>query len=258
MHTDWESTIGGARLDLMVDELRRLVAADRGTRRAEASRTSHPRRGDEARERAGRVEARTRDLVARSATAPVAVADVIPAVMMPQWHRGHPHRRSMRPVALYDEVADPRGGGRAGRRRVRLMWVGRGLWCDMGFYRCFEDSTAPSSSGRCTWRSPRTAMSATATTRCARSPPVFVATSRADLRASLVELRGISRRRGAPGGRRRAPRRRRDTRGGVHPRAFEGAGIPVLEIAANNVDQRAWDDAAIKTQVSQFIESRLL
>ncbi len=27
MHTDWESTIGGARLDLMVDELRGVVAA---------------------------------------------------------------------------------------------------------------------------------------------------------------------------------------------------------------------------------------
>ena len=38
-------------------------------------------------------------------------------------------------------------------------------------------------------------------------------------------------------------------------RALEEAGIPVCEIGAHNVDQRAWDDDAIKAQVSEFIET---
>jgi benzoyl-CoA reductase/2-hydroxyglutaryl-CoA dehydratase subunit BcrC/BadD/HgdB len=41
-------------------------------------------------------------------------------------------------------------------------------------------------------------------------------------------------------------------------RALEEAGIPVCEIAAHNVDRRAWDDEAIKAQVSRFVETRIL
>ena len=39
---------------------------------------------------------------------------------------------------------------------------------------------------------------------------------------------------------------------------FENAGIPLLTIYADVVDAREWDDEKIKSQVSNFIEARLL
>jgi hypothetical protein len=39
--------------------------------------------------------------------------------------------------------------------------------------------------------------------------------------------------------------------------ALENAGIPVLPIYADNVDPRDWDDAKMKSLVSEFIERRL-
>jgi len=39
---------------------------------------------------------------------------------------------------------------------------------------------------------------------------------------------------------------------------FENAGIPLLTIYADVVDAREWDDEKVKSQVSNFIEERLL
>jgi hypothetical protein len=59
---------------------------------------------------------RTRDLIARTSPAPVSVADAIPAVMLPQWHRGTQYAVAAR-TALHDEVAARarRGGARRAR-----------------------------------------------------------------------------------------------------------------------------------------------
>jgi benzoyl-CoA reductase/2-hydroxyglutaryl-CoA dehydratase subunit BcrC/BadD/HgdB len=40
--------------------------------------------------------------------------------------------------------------------------------------------------------------------------------------------------------------------------AFEAAGIPLLTVYADVVDAREWDDEKVKSQVSTFIEERLL
>jgi hypothetical protein len=40
-------------------------------------------------------------------------------------------------------------------------------------------------------------------------------------------------------------------------RALEEAGIPVLEIDANNADARSWDEAAFVAELDRFIEDRL-
>jgi hypothetical protein len=39
---------------------------------------------------------------------------------------------------------------------------------------------------------------------------------------------------------------------------FEDAGIPLFTIYADVVDAREWDDEKVKSQVSSFIEERLL
>ena len=82
---------------------------------------------------------RTRDLhrgdVARARGS---VADVIPAVMLPQWHRGTQYAVDAA-RALHDEVAARAAAGAGPDERVRLMWVGRGLWFNMAFYQHFEE-----------------------------------------------------------------------------------------------------------------------
>jgi hypothetical protein len=39
--------------------------------------------------------------------------------------------------------------------------------------------------------------------------------------------------------------------------ALEDAGIPVLEIRADNVDARTWDDAHFNAEFEKFLETRL-
>ena len=59
--------------------------------------------------------------------------------MLPQWHRGTPGAWTPR-ERFHDEVAGASRRRRAGRaERVRLMWIGRGLWFNLGFYEYFEE-----------------------------------------------------------------------------------------------------------------------
>jgi benzoyl-CoA reductase/2-hydroxyglutaryl-CoA dehydratase subunit BcrC/BadD/HgdB len=84
---------------------------------------------------------RTRDLIAGSETAPVSIVDTMPATMVPQWHRGTAWGRDAA-RAFHDEVAArvARGASVCPNERVRLMWIGRGMWSEMGFYQTWERS----------------------------------------------------------------------------------------------------------------------
>lgn len=84
---------------------------------------------------------RARDLIAASRPAPAGIVDTMPATMVPQWHRGTVWGRDAA-KRLYEEIAAraEAGEGACADERVRLMWVGRGLWSDMGFYQRWEDS----------------------------------------------------------------------------------------------------------------------
>jgi benzoyl-CoA reductase/2-hydroxyglutaryl-CoA dehydratase subunit BcrC/BadD/HgdB len=84
---------------------------------------------------------RTRDLIAATHPAPIGIADSMPATMVPQWHRGSEWGRDAA-RKFYEEVARRVAAGEAAcpGERLRLMWVGRGLWSDMGFYQKWEES----------------------------------------------------------------------------------------------------------------------
>lgn len=83
----------------------------------------------------------TRDLIARAPAAPVSVVDTMPAIMVPQWHRGT-HWGVEAARSLHEEVRQrvERGQTVCAEERIRLMWVGRGLWSQMGFYQQWEHS----------------------------------------------------------------------------------------------------------------------
>ena len=81
-----------------------------------------------------------RDLIARCHPVPVTVVDTINAVMQAQWQRGTrwaaDHARS-----LYEEVKALADKGEAAvpNEKLRMMWLGRGMWQDFAFYQRFEE-----------------------------------------------------------------------------------------------------------------------
>jgi hypothetical protein len=252
---DWERTIGSERIDLMVAELHSLIE----TIERQTGRTFDEERFAEtmrlANEQAG-WNARTRDLIAATSPAPVAVADAIPAVMLPQWHRGTPYAVDAA-RALYEEVAALAAAGAGRDERLRLMWVGRGLWFDMGFYRRFEErfgavfvwSMYLAVAADSYLRRGGDPLRALASRFAAFSDEInmppwssewYAKEARLNRIDGVVHLLGDGMR-GAP----------------FITRALEEAGIPVCEIHAHNVDRRGYEAAAIEAQVAGFIEQRL-
>lgn len=136
----WEQTLEPERLDLMTAQLSESIA------RLEAvtGRKFQMARFLEVMNLVNEQEdyyRRTRDLIAATTPAPAGIADTMPATMVPQWHRGTTWGRDAA-KRFYEEVAARAAAGEAAcpGERVRLMWVGRGLWSDMGFYQRWEES----------------------------------------------------------------------------------------------------------------------
>lgn len=136
---EWGRVFGEDRIALMAAENRELIEVleARTGRRFELERLREVMRLINEQEELNR---RTRDLIAAARPTPVRVTDTIPAVMLPQWHRGTVWARDAA-QALLDEVQGliEHGAAVVPDERVRLMWVGRGLWGDTALYRRFEE-----------------------------------------------------------------------------------------------------------------------
>jgi hypothetical protein len=254
----WEEAFGTARLDLMVAEIDELVQflARRTGRVLDRDRLAHVL--DLVDEQAG-WNRRTRDLVAAARPTPVAVADSIPAVMVPQWHRGTEWGRDAA-RRLYEEVAGLVDSGAAvcPDERVRLMWIGRGMWFDMDLYRRFQESH-----GAVFVWSMYLAIAADGYVRAGDGDPVRRLAARfagftdqlytppwsTDWYVKEARLHGVD--------------------GVVHlvaddvpassftTRGLEAAGIPVLEVRANNADPRAQDPQALTDAITGFLDTRV-
>jgi hypothetical protein len=137
--TDWNEIYGPERIDLMVEEMKGLIAF---------LENETGRKFDEARlldlmEKVNLQETimgEASDMIAEAPRCPVAITDQMPNVMIPQWHRGSDwaveHARRFR-----DEVAErvKRGDAVSANEKIRLMWIGAGLWHDPGFYNALEE-----------------------------------------------------------------------------------------------------------------------
>jgi len=83
---------------------------------------------------------KARDLIAETIPAPVTITDTVNAVMQAQWQRGtkwaaeHARRfyLEIEEKVKKKEYAVP-------NEKIRLMWIGRGLWFNLGFYQFFEE-----------------------------------------------------------------------------------------------------------------------
>ncbi|HET7566918.1 MAG TPA: 2-hydroxyacyl-CoA dehydratase family protein [Gaiellaceae bacterium] len=254
---EWEDVIGSERLDLMEAEMHELVGLleARFRRRFDVERLVPILELANEQQEWSR---RTRDLLAATSPAPIDVVDSIPAVMIPQWHRGSVWARdAARRFHEEVEAAVERGDAVCPDERLRLMWIGRGLWFNLGFYQHFQERH-----GAVFVWSMYLAIAADGYPRRGGEP----------LRQLAARFAAFSDFLGMPGWAdpwyvAEAKRHRVD--GVVHlvapesrsawfaTQALEDAGIPVLELDADNADARRWDEAAFVGALERFIEERL-
>jgi hypothetical protein len=254
---EWEAVIGSARLDLMVEELRQLIELLERTTGKRFEMDALAEVMTLANEHA-EWNRRARDRLAAAEPAPLDIVDSIPAVMLPQWHRGSRYGRDAA-RAFHDEAVALADAGAAvcPEERVRLMWIGRGLWFDLGFYQHFQERY-----GAVFVWSMYLAIAADGYARYGDDP----------LRCLAARFACFGDFLGMPGWANEwylAEARRHRVDGVVHllardarcpyfvTRTLEHAGIPVLEIDADNADARSWDDAAIRARLEDFIATRV-
>ena len=134
----WEEVFQADRIELLVEEMRVLIALlEKKTNRrfSEAKLTALM---EKINEQEGYI-AEAAQLIGAARPCPVSIADQMPNTMIPQWHRGSEwavaHARRFR-----DEVAErvKAGTSVSSHERIRLMWIGAGLWHDPGFYNALE------------------------------------------------------------------------------------------------------------------------
>jgi benzoyl-CoA reductase subunit B len=136
---NWEEVYQSDRIALMVEEMRDLIALlERKT-----GRRFDMERLQALMERINEQEAYIAEAAQHVGTArpcPVSITDQMPNTMIPQWHRGSDwavaHAKRFR-----DEVAArvQAGVGVATHERLRLMWIGAGVWHDTAFYQSLEE-----------------------------------------------------------------------------------------------------------------------
>lgn len=254
---DWEALIGSERIDLLVDELKGLIRFLEQTTGRIFDETRFRRVMLLANEQAA-FNAAARDLVARTTPAPISITDSIPAVMLPQWHRGTEWGRDAART-FFEEVEARVEQGEAAYpgERMRLMWVGRGLWFNLGFYQFFQERfgavfvwsmyLAIAADGYIRrGADPLRTLAGrfAAFTEQLNAPPWnaawFVKEAHHNQIDGVIHLAGGAQR-------------------GAYfvTRALEEAGFPVFQIDADNVDARNWNEEALKDNLSAFLEHRV-
>jgi hypothetical protein len=253
---EWDEFLPAARIDLLTDELTGLIRSlerETGRRFDESAFVDAMRLANEQAE----FNRATRDLVASARPAPVSAGETMPAVMIPQWHRGSIWARDAAET-LHAEIDGRVEHGVAAHsdERIRLMWLGRGLWSSLGLYQHFQE----------------------------RYGAVFVWSMYLGLAADGYlrhfdggrdPLRALAARFVPVGEELRMPgwssawhvkeARLHGIDGVVSlgeddffsVRKLEQSGIPVLRIAADNVDRRTWSEQALSDLIAEFIETRV-
>lgn len=133
----WEEAFGSDRLDLLVEEQAGLIEVLEDLT-GKAWDPDRFRRIMETGNEQARVNRATRDALAVARPHPVALADSLPAVMVPQWHRGSEWglqaARDLNQQVMERIEATSRPDAEQEPQRLRLMWVGRGVWGDLDLY----------------------------------------------------------------------------------------------------------------------------
>ena len=204
-----------------------------------------------------------RSMICDAPKVPVRMTEQVTNVMATQWVRGSGWALA-HAAAFRDEVKARVDSGIAAcpDERLRLMWVGAGLWHDTDFYTAFE-----ASHGAVFVWSMYLAFGPDGYIRYGLDDPIAALASRiVNLNEQLhnppwanewIVDQAVRHRIGAALVLR--PRRMPASATGKRfvELALEHVGIPVLPIEADVDDSRGWDPASMRVAVADFLEKRV-
>jgi hypothetical protein len=259
---DWEDLYETERIDVIVEQYRELVAVaeqiagrklDLDALRALLEKVNEQEYNfDQARE-----------LIATAPKCPVRVSEQMSNAMTAQWHRGSDWSVAHSKFFL-DEVKArvAAGQGVIENEKVRLMWVGVGLWQNTAFYSAFEESH-----GAVFVWSMYLALAADGYIKHNLQDPLRALAARYCNMGEQAHAAPWAGEWMVHEGKRHrvdgavllaSPTQRHQLAGNVFQKqALEAAGIPVLEITVDPNDNRGWDEDAMRALVARFIEERI-
>jgi hypothetical protein len=254
---DWETVYEPRRIELLVKEMRALIELleQRTGRRFDEEKFLALMQGVNEQET---YIAEAAQLIGNARPCPVSIAEH----MIPQWHRGSPwaiaHARRFR-----DEVAEriAQGAGAGSSERVRLMWIGAGLWHDPGFYSALEDRH-----GAVFVWSMYMPFAGPAYIRELKDRPLHALASRVCSMNEVLHLPPWmngwmvheARRCGIDAAVVLVPPGNRLSQSGtlLTQQALESAGVPVLRLSADMVDAKEWHHERMVEHVAGFLRSK--
>lgn len=258
-NNEWERVYDEERIALMVDEMQELIALLEARTNRRFDRTKFEALMHSINEQEGYIAEAAR-MIGDARPCPVSIADQMPNTMIPQWHRGSEwavaHARKFR-----DEVAErvARGIGVASNEKLRLMWIGAGVWHDPGFYQALEERLGavfvwsmymPFAGPQYVRELHGRPMDALASRICSMNevlhlPPwmngwMVSETQRCGIDAAVMLV----------------PPDNRLSQSGtlLTAQSLEDAGVPVLRLDADMVNARSWDHARMVGLVETFLE----
>ena len=256
--TEWEQVYQPDRIALMVEEMRSLIDLLEKKTGRKFDEAKLARLMDNINEQESYI-AEAAEMIGDARPCPVGVSDQMPNTMIPQWHRGSDwavaHARKFR-----DEVAErvAAGASASSNERIRLMWIGAGLWHDPGFYQALEERLGavfvwsmymPFAKPQYIRELKGKPMEALASRICSMNevlhlPPwmnswMVSEADRCGIDAAVMLL----------------PRDNRISQSGtaITRRSLEAAGVPVLALDADMVDATSWDHEAVVGHVADFL-----
>lgn len=137
--SDWDKTLSSRRIEHSMEEIRALITfleTNTGRRMDMNKLRQAVRYGCEQNEWYKKV----RTMVAQSRPVPVGVTDTVGAIMQAQWHKGTKWAADHAKL-FHDEIKARMDNGVTAfkNEKIRLMWIGRGLWFNLAFYQHFEE-----------------------------------------------------------------------------------------------------------------------
>lgn len=137
-NSNWETVYQPDRIQLMVDEMRDLIKLLETKTGRKFNEEKFHHLMQRINEQEGYI-AEAAQMIGAAKPCPASIADQMPNTMIPQWHRGSDwavaHAKTFR-----DEVAlKVKQGAGSKNEKLRLMWIGAGVWHDPGFYQALEE-----------------------------------------------------------------------------------------------------------------------
>ena len=254
----WEEVYGHRRIDLHAREIRELIAL----LARKTARRFDPAKFEALMLRINEQEqylAEAAEVVATARPCPISIVDQMPNTMIPQWHRGSEwavaHARRFRDDVRARAAA---GIGSAPQEKLRLMWIGAGLWHDTSFYQALEEQLGavfvwsmylPFAGAQYIRELQGRPLEALASRICSMNEVLHLPPWMSEWMVSEAQRSGID------AAVLLMPRDNRLSQSGtlLTSAALRAAGVPVLMLDADMVNAAQWDRAAAVEQVAQFL-----